>query len=483
MGKSQGTQKTTQTTELPKWYTDAAKSNIKFAGEAADNLSMPYMGNTVAGLDPIQQQAINAAGANIGSTNAGFQQAAGGAQAAMGYNPQQVGTGYQASMVDTNFNPQQISAGQQGYDYQPNQVKGSNFLEGDVGAYMSPYIQNVEQAAMKNMGQQLQQGINQIGDSALNAKAFGGSRQGVREGVAISDAARQMGDFSAGLRNQAFGQAQSMMQSDMDRRMQGDLANQQAGMGNAQFGANIGMQNIQNQLQAGQSNQNAWYQGAALNQQGQQANQQAGYQGAALNQQGALANQQAGLQGANLNLQGSQQLGQLTSDQQGAYLQSLNSALAAGQINQQQHQALLDQQQTQYDAMRNVPLEQLNIRMAPLQGVQVPTSTTSKTPTTGNGFMSALGGIGSIIGGLGTAGIISDKKAKTNIRKVGKDGLTGLDMFEYDYKTDVAHAKKHGKPMGPKRIGPMAQDIERKHPGSTRRIGGKLAVMNLGFGG
>lgn len=370
MGKSSGTQKTTQETKLPAWYTKAAQSNINFANEAADNIAVPYMGNTVAPLSGLQQRAIDATGANIGSTNAAYDQAGQTAARISGYKPM-------------------------------------DFLSGDVGAYMSPYIKNVEDAAKANFNQQFKQNLNVLGDQAIGAKAFGGSRLGVQEGAAAAENARQMGEFSANLRNQAFGQAQGMMQSDMDRALQGQQLNLEA---------------------AGQ--------------------------------QGALAGQG-----------------------QAAYLQSLNSALAAGQITQEQAQQLLDQDRARYDAMRNVPLEQLNIRMAPLQGVQVPTSTTQKTPTTGNGFLSALGGIGSIISGLGTAGIISDKNAKTNIRKVGKDGLTGLDLYEYDYKSDVAHAKKHKTPMGPKRVGPMAQDIEKRMPGSTRKVGGKMIVSNLGFGG
>jgi hypothetical protein len=526
MPTSSGSQTTTQKTELPKWYTDATKDNIKFANTASDNLSQPYMGNTVAGLDGLQKQAIAGAGSNVGSTNAGFQQASQGALGAMGYKPQQVNTGFQAQQIGTSYQPQNVNAGSQGYnyrpdqvqagqgsyDYQPGQVDGGSFLSGDVGAYMSPYLQNVEQAARTNMGQQLQQGINQIGDAAIGSRAFGGSRQGVREGVAISDAARQMGDFSANLRNQAFSQAQGMMESDMSRGLQAGLANQQTGMSNAQFGANIGMQNIGNNLQAGLANQQAGmgnaqfganlgsqnldrnmqgqlanqqagYQGAALNQQGQLANQNAWYQQGALNQQGALANQSAGLQGAQLNNQAAQNLGALTSQGQDAYLQSLNSAMAAGGMNQQYQQQLLDQQQSQYNAMRNVPLDQLNIRMAPLQGVQLGSTMSQKTPTSGNGFLSLLGGAGALIGGLGQAGIISDKNEKTNIRKVGKDGLTGLDLYSYDYKDDVAHAKQTGQPMGPKRVGPMAQDIEKAHPGSTRKVGGKRIVHNLGFGG
>lgn len=300
MGKNKGSskQKVVQETKLPEWYNAGAQSAISFADEAANNLAMPYMGNTVADLDPLTQQAIGLTGQNIGSTNPAFQQAGQTAAGVAGYTP-------------------------------------GNFLQGNVGAYMNPYLQNVEQAALSNLNQGFQQSLNTIADRAINAGAFGGSRQGVAEGVAAAETARQAGDLSAQLRAQGYGQAASLMQSDMDRAMQGQQLNLTA----------------------------------------------------------------AGLQG------------ELANAGQNAYLQSIQSALAAGQINQAQAQALLNQQQQQYDAMRNVPLEQLNIKLAGLGGVQVPTSTsqTSTTPTSGNFLTGALGGaltgaqIGSAIPIIGPA--------------------------------------------------------------------------------
>jgi hypothetical protein len=387
MGKKQGTQKVVNETKLPAWYEAASKGAINFANQAASNIAMPYMGNTVAGLDPMQQQAIGLTGQNIGSTNPAFAQA-----------------GQTAANV-ANYTP-------------------GNFLQGDVGAYMNPYLQNVEQAALGNMDRAYRQNLNTIADGAINAGAFGGSRQGVAEGVAASENARQMGDLSAQLRAQGYGQAAGMMQSDMDRQMAGQGMNLQA----------------------------------------------------------------AGLQG-NLAASGQQ-----------ANLQGIQAALSAGQINQAQAQALLNQEQSQYDAMRNVPLEQLNIRMAPLGGMQVGSSATQTTPTSGGspltgalggaltgaslfGAGGALAGTAGITGGMGALGgaalgglaMLSDEDEKTNIQPIGIDGMTGLPMYAYDYKDDVAKARKGGA-MPPKRVGPMAQDMP---PDMVRSIGGKKVVRGL----
>jgi hypothetical protein len=100
---------------------------------------------------------------------------------------------------------------------------------------MNPYIQNVEDRAIANAQRSAQMNINQIGANAARASAFGGSRQGVSEGVAASEAARGVGDLSAQLRAQGFQQAQGIMSQDQARALQADLANQAAGLQGGQL--------------------------------------------------------------------------------------------------------------------------------------------------------------------------------------------------------------------------------------------------------
>ena len=305
MSGSSGSQKVTTNTKLPAWYETEAKDAIGQANAAADYIAHPYMGNNVAAMDPWTTQAINATGQNMGSTNAAYGQAGQTAANVAGYTPQ-------------------------------------NFLSGNISAYMNPYTQNVENAALDNMGRAYQQNLNAIGDQAIGAHAFGGSRHGVAEGVAAAENARQMGDLSAQLRSQGY--------SDAAGRWQQDQTN-------------------------------------------------------AYNAQG-------------LNLQGAQAQGSLAGQGQNAYLQGLQAAMSGGQMNQQQQQAYLQQQADQYNAMRQVPLEQLNYMLSALGGTQVPTSSTTKTPTSGSWLGGAAGGalagasagaafgpwgagIGGILGGIG----------------------------------------------------------------------------------
>lgn len=426
MPSNSGSQTVVQQTKLPNWYSKAAKNAINTANQAAKNLAQPYMGNTVASLNDQQRKAINQTRQNVGSTNAAYGQAQDGARSAM------------------SFNPSMVRAGQQDYTYNPTNVSAGSFLDANIDRYMNPYIQNVERQAMSRLDDQrlLSQSAN--ADQAAASGAFGGSRHGIREALTDAETSRSMGELSANLRNQGFNTASGLAMQDFDRRMQADLANQQAGLNNAQFGANVGLQNIDNAMRA------------------------------------SLANQQAGLQGAQLNLAGSEALGQLTADKQNAYLQSLQSSLAAGSVRQQQQQAMLDQEKSQYDAMRNYPLEQLNIRLAALGGTQVPTSSSTTTPTTSNPWMTALGAAGTAATTAATflPLIASDKGLKTNIEPLGTDAITGLPIYAYDYKSDVKRAKNDKSSMPPKRVGPMAQDMEKMMPGSTAEIGGKKVIMD-----
>ena len=189
-------------TELPAWLEDVTKANIAKATEVADRPYEAYGGQLVAGFSPEQEQAFQYGLSGIG----------------------QQAPNYQAA--------QQAAAGVAGY--QPQNVTAQNFLQGDVGAYMNPYIQNVEDRAIANAQRSAQMNINQLGASAARSGGFG-SRLGVSEGVAAAEAARGVGDLSAQLRSQGFQQAQGIMSADQERALRADLANQAAGLQGGQL--------------------------------------------------------------------------------------------------------------------------------------------------------------------------------------------------------------------------------------------------------
>lgn len=72
--------------------------------------------------------------------------------------------------------------------------------------------------------------------------------------------------------------------------------------------------------------------------------------------------------------------------------------------------------------------------------------------------------------GLGASAIMaSDKRLKEDIQPMGKDPETGVDLYAYRYKGDP---KSY-----PKVVGPMAQDLEKAQPGTTRKtVSGLMAV-------
>ena len=247
--------------------------------------------------------------------------------------------------------------------------------------------------------------MNQISGQAIQSRAFGGSRQGIAEGVAAAEGARGIGDLSAQLRAQGFQQAAALQQADQARAMQA-----------------------------------------------------------------ALANQQAGLAGAGLGLQGAGVLGSLAGQQQQMGLTDAGAIESIGTQRQAQQQRQLEEAYARFVEQRDYPTQQLNLRLAAL-GATPYGQTTTQTASggqQGSGFLTGLGGLGTLASGAASLFALSDRTEKTDIKKVGKDEETGLDLYSYRYKGDPK--------TYPKVVGPMAQDIEKKFPEMVSSINGKKAV-------
>jgi hypothetical protein len=100
---------------------------------------------------------------------------------------------------------------------------------------MNPYSEMVRKNALADLESSRQTAIQQMGERANAAKAFGGSRQGVAESLTNLGFAKQAGNLGATLNEQAFNQAMAMQQADIARRSAADIANQQAGLQGAQL--------------------------------------------------------------------------------------------------------------------------------------------------------------------------------------------------------------------------------------------------------
>lgn len=141
---------------------------------------------------------------------------------------------YRAAQGAAGSVPGAVGGAQDFYGQATGQGRaGLDALSGNAGAqqqFMNPYQQHVIDRMNEQFGVQNQMTTNQINDQATRSGAFGGSRHGVAQGVALGENQRNQGMQVAGLLNQGFEGA-------MGR------AGQVAGMGYdaAGAGANLGL--------------------------------------------------------------------------------------------------------------------------------------------------------------------------------------------------------------------------------------------------
>ncbi len=135
------------------------------------DLSKVYGPQFVAGIDPLQQQAVKELQAGIGAYKP-FVQAA---QAATG--------------------------------------------PGAYQSYMSPYQQDVIDASLKEFDVQAQKGLGSIADQAIASGAFGGGREGVQRAEYQQSSDRNRAALQAQLLQQGFGQAQQAAQQQFSNQM------------------------------------------------------------------------------------------------------------------------------------------------------------------------------------------------------------------------------------------------------------------------
>jgi len=186
----------------------------------------PYSGTLGVGLDPLQQQAAGMAQANSGVGQAQLGQAGNIASGVAGYRPNQVQAGQLAGM--------------------------------DYSQYMNPYLDSVLGSTMGAIDRQRQMAL--VGNSqGAGAGAWGGSRHGVADSLTNEAALREASSAANNIYAQGFGQAQQAGQFDINAAMQGQLANQSAGLQGAGLNLNAansiaGFGQTANQLGASDAN-------------------------------------------------------------------------------------------------------------------------------------------------------------------------------------------------------------------------------------
>jgi len=116
--------------------------------------------------------------------------------------------------------------------FTPSQI---GFDQSMVDQYFNPFQQQVVDQTLADIDRQRQMASQGLGERATAARAFGGSRQGVAEGVMAGEFGRTAAQTAAGLRSQGY-------QSALQQAMAQQLANQQAGLAGAQFRLGAGQQ-------------------------------------------------------------------------------------------------------------------------------------------------------------------------------------------------------------------------------------------------
>ncbi len=340
-GDQPTSQNVTQLT-IPEYARPYVEKYLGKAEAIADLGYQPYGGQRMAGFDPFQLQAQQ----NVANMQTARQ---------LGSATQMAGlAGLRAgdlSYDPTKFNAMQL---QQFQMQRPEDVSTGRFTDPDVmQQYMSPYQQAVtdidkrEAMRQSNVMQQQQQA------QAAQQGAFGGSRSAMVEAERQRNLGQQMGDIQTRGSQAAFQQGAQQFQIDQQRALQAALANQQMGFG-------TGAQNLQAQLGVQQLGSQQSLEAQRLGEQSRQF-------------------------GANLGLQGIQQqlaaagmlgnLGQMEFGQQKDIISALNNmggqrqALEQGRLDMN-YQDFMRQQQYPYqqlgfmfDALRGLPLSQYSQSM------------------------------------------------------------------------------------------------------------------------
>ena len=234
---SNNNQTTTSTTQqqLPGWLNAASENVIANSMNlgAAPGTPGALPTYTAAPLTGAANTDIQGLQNGVGSTAAGYGSAQGATSNFLGYTPQQVSAG---QLSNTDLTP-----------------------------YLNPYTQTVINSALPLLDQQRQQANNQSAAQAVQAGAFGGSREGVAEGVNNSQSALNAAQLAAQLQSANFSQAQGAATTDLNRNLTAAQSNQQAGIQGA--GVDLGAaQQLGNLTAQGQTANQAGLTGALAGQ-------------------------------------------------------------------------------------------------------------------------------------------------------------------------------------------------------------------------
>jgi len=310
---------------------------------------------------------------------------------------------YQRSDFDPYSKFRQANYNEYGFQ-QPDMFTGES-----VGQYMSPYMQNV--VDVQKQQAQLDFDRSQAGRdaAAVQAGAFGGSRQAVGDYLAQEGLARQMGDIQATGQQQAFQQAATQFgadraaQMDMERLRAAELARVQAGrageLGRVQTGevgelarVQSGRASEQARLDALRSSEQARVQQAIEQSRQFGAGQALAAEQAAIGAAGQMGTMGQGIGALGMNV-GSlgQSLVGLGEKQRAADIQGAQLLETVGRDIRAEDQARLDLAYEDFARQRDYPTQQYERMAGILRGVPVTPNVEEQRMVSYNPLQQALG--------------------------------------------------------------------------------------------
>jgi hypothetical protein len=391
-------------TEIDPRIYDSVLRNLQFAEEVSAIPYEPYRGMMVAPFtrDYMEGEAATRRIAREGGFVPEVEAAARNAQALMGYQPErisagQIGTQFgardigaslaggpervAAGAIGTTFGaapigaervgaalgrgPERISAGRVGTTFGARDIsapgaaptaQAAGFLDQDLGRYINPYEAAVTQAGLEDISRAEEQARGTRSARATAARAFGGSRAAIEEGIAAGEAARERNRFVAEQRARGFREAAALREADVGREQavrlsnqnaaqnvmelaqRGEITNQQRDLELARLGLTGETTNVQAGLEAARANQQAVQDYMRMGLTAEEANQRAMLDASGRNQQAELEAQRLGSTAQQFNVE--QQMRAGLSNQQ-AVQQYMQMGLSAEEANQR---AMLDAQ-------------------------------------------------------------------------------------------------------------------------------------------
>ena len=183
--------KSTETKSMPQFQQDFLEGTV--IPFAQDFLAQPYQsfeGDRVAGMTPLQQQAMT------------------------GYGALSMGQPLYSAAADAYGNLATMEA--------PQIADVGSLAEANLDPYMNPFQDAVIDRSLSRLKEFQDMGLNTVGAKATAAKSFGGSRQGVQEGVTLAKYGDQAKDLITEGNLANFQQAQRA--AGIDLKMEQDRA-------------------------------------------------------------------------------------------------------------------------------------------------------------------------------------------------------------------------------------------------------------------